>query len=165
MPARTSRSLSDVPLRSLTSFSFATASIASGEHHEKNVRLKCARPRVCLISARSVEEPGNRAFDLFVLALAIVLEHDLAILVDDILRRPIAVTVSVPGPRVVVLRHRIGDAVPLQRGLNVGGGALDRKFRGVDADDDETAVLILGVKPGDVRQRVHAVDAAIGPEI
>jgi hypothetical protein len=40
-----------VPLRSLTSFSFATASIASGEHHDrrghikqKNVRLKCGKP-------------------------------------------------------------------------------------------------------------------------
>src|SRR5205823_10981756 len=154
MPARTSRSLSDLPLRSLTSFSFATASIASGEHHEKNVRLKCGRPCGCLISARSVEEPGNRAFDLFVLALAIVLEHDLAILVDDILRRPITVTISVPGLRVVVLRHRIGDAVPLQRRLDIRGGAFERKFRGVNADDDETAIPVFGVEPGDMRQRI-----------
>jgi hypothetical protein len=48
MPARTSRSLSDVPLRNLTSFSFATASIAGGRHHDRrgrikrqSVRLKC----------------------------------------------------------------------------------------------------------------------------
>src|SRR2546429_2140812 len=50
MPARMSRSLSDVPLRSLTSFSFATTSIASGKHHDRRghikrqtVRLKCGK--------------------------------------------------------------------------------------------------------------------------
>ena len=50
MPARTSRSLSDVPLRSLTSLSFATVSIASGKHHDRrgrikrqSVRLKCGK--------------------------------------------------------------------------------------------------------------------------
>jgi hypothetical protein len=46
MPARTSRSLSDVPLRSLTSFSFAAASIAGGKHHDRRGRVKrqSARP-------------------------------------------------------------------------------------------------------------------------
>ena len=40
MPARTSRSLSDVPLRNLTSSSFAAASIAGGRHHERRGRVK-----------------------------------------------------------------------------------------------------------------------------
>ena len=43
MPARTSRSLSDVPLRSLTSFSFAAASIVGGKHHDRRGRVKRQR--------------------------------------------------------------------------------------------------------------------------
>src|SRR6478735_1634889 len=103
-------------------------------------------------SAIGVQEPRDGTVDLVVLALAIVLKHDLSVLVDDILRGPIAIAVGVPCLRIIVLRHRIGDAVPLKRGLNVGGGALERKFRRVDADHDETAVLVFGVEPGDMRQ-------------
>ena len=35
----------------------------------------------------------------------------------------------------------------------------------MDADDDQAAVFVFGIKRGDVRQRIDAVDAAIGPEI
>src|SRR6187455_1271161 len=46
MPARTSRSLSDVPLRNLTSFSFAAAAIAGGRHHDRPHRVKRQRMRL-----------------------------------------------------------------------------------------------------------------------
>jgi hypothetical protein len=35
-----SRSLSDVPLRSLTSFSLAAVSIVGGKHHDRRGRVK-----------------------------------------------------------------------------------------------------------------------------
>jgi hypothetical protein len=55
--------LSDVPLRSLTSFSFAAASIAGGKHHDRHGHVKRH------VVALSV--------------LAVVLEYDLAIVFDD----------------------------------------------------------------------------------
>src|ERR1700692_1840822 len=42
-------------------------------------------------STRGVEEAGDGAVQLLVLALAVVLEHDFSALVDDILRRPVLV--------------------------------------------------------------------------
>jgi hypothetical protein len=41
-----SRSLSDVPLRNLTSFSFATASIAGGKHHDRPGHVKRQHVRI-----------------------------------------------------------------------------------------------------------------------
>src|SRR5438105_10996122 len=79
-------------------------------------------------SAIGVEQFCDGAVHLFVLALAVVLVDDLAALIDDVLRRPILIAIGVPGPRVVVLRDRIGDAVPLQRGLHIGCGSLEREF-------------------------------------
>ena len=51
---RTSRSLSDVPLRNLTSFSFAAASIAGGRHHDRRYPVKRQRMRMnhdCVVLA------------------------------------------------------------------------------------------------------------------
>jgi hypothetical protein len=76
-------------------------------------------------SAGGVEQPRNGAVDLLVLALAIVLENDFSASIDDVLRRPILVATGVPGLVFVVLRDRIGDAMPFQRGLHVGGGSLE----------------------------------------
>src|SRR2546423_15698659 len=50
-----------------------------------------------LPSAVGVQQPRHGTVDLLVLAFAVVLEHDLALLVDDVLRRPIQVAVGVPG--------------------------------------------------------------------
>ena len=58
------------------------------------------------------------SFDLFVLTLTGVLEHDLSTLVDNILRWPILVVVGVPRSVFIVLRYRISDAVPLEGGLS-----------------------------------------------
>src|SRR4051812_44372171 len=64
-------------------------------------------------SATGVQQPRDGAVDLVVLAFAVVLKDDPAVLVDDVLRRPILIAVGVPGSGIIVLRHRIGDAVPL----------------------------------------------------
>jgi len=77
------------------------------------------------------------------------------------LRRPILVAIGVPGLLFIVLRDRIGDAMPFQRGLHVGGGSLERKFRCVDAHHDKAAVFVFRIQFGDVRQRVDAIDTAI----
>src|SRR5256885_16434254 len=72
--------------------------------------------RICVLiagSAGRVQQPPHRAFDLVILALAGVAEDDGAVLIDDVLRRPILVAPGVPGRRVVVLADRIIDAVTL----------------------------------------------------
>src|SRR5258708_5725801 len=83
-------------------------------------------------STTRVQQARNGAAPLLVLAFAAVLEHDFSALVDDVLSGPVLVAVGVPGPRLVVLRDRIGDAMPLQSGLYVGCGSLERKFRHVE---------------------------------
>src|SRR5882757_2704392 len=77
-------------------------------------------------SAGSVEQPRNGAVDLLVLAFAVVLEHDLSALIDDVLRRLILVAIGVTGLLFIVLRDRIGNAMTFERCLHVGGGSIDR---------------------------------------
>ena len=96
----------------------------------------------------------NLSFNLLVVTLTGMLEHDLPTFVDDILRWPILVVVGVPRCIFVVLRHRISDAVALNGGLYGIGGLLESKFRRVDADDDKALVLVGVVEPSDVGQRV-----------
>ena len=94
-----------------------------------------------MILACRVQQASDGALDFVILAFASVAEDDVTMLVDDILGRPVLIAPSVPGRRIVVLRHRIGNAVPLQRGLHIAGRPFERKFRGVDADDHEPLSL------------------------
>ena len=107
----------------------------------------------------------NFSFNLLVLTLTGMLEHDLPTFVDDILRRPILIVVGVPRCKFVVLRHRVSDTVALDGGLYGVGGLLESKLRRVDTNDDEALVLVGVVEPSDVGQRVDTVVAAIRPEI
>src|SRR6516164_3673860 len=64
-------------------------------------------------SAGEVEELPHNPLDFIVLALAGVLEDNLAALVDNVLRRPILVSIGVPRGVLIVLRDRIADAMAL----------------------------------------------------
>ena len=110
-------------------------------------------------SAIGVEELLNLSFNLLVLTLTGMLEHDLPTFVDDILRRPILIVVGVPRCKFVVLRHRVSDTVALDGGLYGVGGLLESKLRRVDTNDDEALVLVGVVEPSDVGQRVDTVVA------
>ena len=94
-----------------------------------------------MILACRVQQASDGALDFVILAFASVAEDDVTMLVDDILGRPVLIAPSVPGRRIVVLRHRISNAVPLQCGLHIAGRPFERKFRGVDADDHEPLSL------------------------
>src|SRR5215470_12592676 len=72
-----------------------------------------------------VEQALDGALDLAIGTFAGVLEHDLAALVDDVLRWPEAVVIGIPGRKIVVLRDRIGDAVPLDGSRNIGSRFLE----------------------------------------
>src|ERR1700751_5849266 len=118
----------------------------------------------CGLACR-IQQASDGALDFVLLAFTGVAEDDVTVLVDDVLGRPVLIAPGVPGRRIVVLRYRVGDTMPLQRGLHISGPPFERKFRRVDADDDEPLVLVALVELGHVGQRVDAVVAAIGPEI
>src|SRR4029078_570617 len=94
-----------------------------------------------------------------------MLEDDLSVLVDDVLRRPVLIVVGVPRRIVVVLRDRILDAMALDRGLDVAGHLLEWKLRCMNAYDDKTSFFVGVIQFIYVWQRAGAVDAPVCPEI
>ena len=63
---------------------------------------------------------------------------DVALLVDEVIGRPVVVPVGVPGAVVVVECNRVADAEALDRRTHVAKVVLERKLGCVHADDDET---------------------------
>ena len=111
------------------------------------------------------EQPADQRLGLRVLAFAEVRVADVALLVDQVLGRPVLVRVVVPGPEVVVLHDRVRDAEPLDRGPHVRRHVLERELRRVHADDHEPLVAVGRVPRLEVRQRAQAVDARVRPEV
>ena len=66
-----------------------------------------------------IQKPSNRVLDFVILAFARMAEHDIAALVDDILGRPVLIAPGIPRRGLIVLRHRIGDAVAFQGCLHI----------------------------------------------
>ncbi|HEY0661933.1 MAG TPA: hypothetical protein VGD21_11520 [Lysobacter sp.] len=83
-------------------------------------RAASARGGVC----GCVQKAANLPLRFVARALAEVAVHDLAVLVDEVQRRPVAVLERIPGSVIVVLRDRIRDVETLDRLLEVGGNAL-----------------------------------------
>jgi hypothetical protein len=82
--------------------------------YTRNGVAKTVAQRPGVLACR-IQEPSNRTLDFVILALARVAEHDVAALVDDILSRPVLIAPSIPRRGLVVLRHRIGDAMAFYR--------------------------------------------------
>ena len=59
-----------------------------------------------------------------------MLEDDLSVPVDDVLRWPVLIVVGIPSRIGVVLRDRILDAMALDRGLDIAGHLLEGELRG-----------------------------------
>ena len=57
------------------------------------------------------------------------------------------------------------DVVALDGGTDVGGVGFVVVFVGVDADDDDGVVFVFVFEEGEVGEDVHAVDAAVAPEV
>ena len=72
-------------------------------------RSASCRPAAGACDAVVAEQPADQRLRLRVLALAEVRVADVALLVDQVLGRPVLVRVVVPGPVVVVLHDRVGD--------------------------------------------------------
>ena len=117
------------------------------------------------MSAVVAEQSSDQRLGLRVFALAEVGVADVALLVDQVLGRPVLVRVVVPGLVVVVLHDRIGDAEPLDGRPHVRRHMLEGELRRVHADDHEPLVVIRGVPRLQVGERAQAVDARVRPEV
>ena len=87
------------------------------------------RPYARNILTCRVQQASHGALDFFILAFAGVAEDDVTVLVDDVLSRPVLIAPGVPGRRIIVLCHRIADAMPLQRGLHMPADRAKRARR------------------------------------
>ena len=111
------------------------------------------------------EQLADRPLGVVVVALALLDLADVAAPVDEVLGRPGAVLVRVPGLVAVVDRDRVADA-ELAGGLaDVGRDVLERELGRVHADDPQARLPVGGIPRLQVRQRAQAVDAGVGPEV
>src|ERR1700729_1628849 len=111
--------------------------VHGGARRYSGFAARRVRARSLSQSAGALEELPHHAFHCVVLAFAGMLEDDLSALIENVLRRPVLVPVGVPGRVFIVLCDRIVDAVPLEGGLHIAGGFLERELRRMDADNDE----------------------------
>ena len=90
---------------------------------------------------------------------------DVALPVDVVLRRPVAVAPGGPGAVIGVQRDGVVDPEGADGLLHVFGHVLECELRSVHAHDDEARVPV-GLGPTlHVGQRADAVDAGIRPEV
>ena len=89
---------------------------------------------------------------------------EIAFRIDHPQAGPTAAVVSVPDLVVGVVDHRMLDFVAQDGLADVLGVVLGVELGGVDADDHHV-VRIRVLELFQLRQDVHAVDAAVGPEI
>ena len=90
---------------------------------------------------------------------------DEAVLVDQVFMRPVAVAEGAPRRVIVVLYYRIADAMLGHSRNHIVIFLLEREFRGMHADDDQSFVPIFSVPVREIRKSADAIDARIGPKV
>ena len=107
---------------------------------------------------------ADRVDEAFEIALAHRGADEVAGGIDDDARRPRLRAVAPPDLQVGVVGDRMLDLVANEDPLQVVGALLVRELRRVHADDDELVGEAL-LERLEIAQHVHAVDAAVGPEV
>src|SRR5260370_15743329 len=82
----------------------------------------------------------------------------LALRIDEVFRRPIAIRVGAPDDIAIVEDHWVFETKPLYRRTNIGVVASKAEFRCMHADDDESVFAIASMPSADQWQRVNAID-------
>jgi hypothetical protein len=90
---------------------------------------------------------------------------DLPFRVRDVHGGPVVVREGTPDRVLGVERDRILDALVRSGPADVVGVPLERELGRVDADDDQSFVLVLLVPRADVAERAQPVDARVRPEV
>ena len=111
------------------------------------------------------QQRANGALRALVLALPEVDVPHVAGAVDQIVGRPVLVRVRVPGPEVVVERHRMLDAEVLHGSAHVARLVLEGELRARGRRRRQAIAPVRVVPRLHVRQLAQAVDARVGPEV
>ena len=125
-----------------------------------------SRPRAERAVAGLGQQRADRPLGLLVGALAEVHVADLAVRVDQVLRRPVLVRERVPGPELVVLDHRVVDPVLVDRVGDVGGAPSRTRTRA--SARRRRSARRRGTRSSQAfryGKRADAVDAGVGPEV
>ena len=106
----------------------------------------------------------KEAVQLFECDFALVVSDQIAFRIDHPQRRPHVDRVPLPQHQLRIIHHGMSDAVPKNRLTNVLGLPFRGKLRRVHADHHQRIGVFL-FELLQLRQDVHAVDAAVGPEV
>jgi hypothetical protein len=107
----------------------------------------------------------DRSLELSPLSFPPDRHHDGARRIHQHACRPGARPVGSPQPQVIVHHHRVPDAVALHRRADVPAIGLVVELGRVHADHQKGPAREALLQPLEVGQDVHAVDAAVGPEV
>ena len=108
--------------------------------------------------------PFEEGVERFEAKLATLPGNEIPLRVDDPQRRPGARCVGLPYLVIRIDQHRMLDVIPHDRIGDVVGIFFGRELRRVDADDDDLVGIGL-FELLEFREDMHAVDAAVGPEV
>jgi hypothetical protein len=100
-----------------------------------------------------------------VVALTKAVVPNLPLAVDEVERRPVVVAEGGPDGVVVVDRDRVVDPQVVDLLADVVEVVLEVELGGVDADHDQSVVLVVLGPGADVGQGAEPVDAGVGPEV
>ena len=115
--------------------------------------------------SRLGQQALNDHFRLLVGALAEMVVPHASLRVDEIKRRPIIVVEGPPNRILAVDRDGIVDPQRFDLPPHVVDVLFKLEFRRVDADDDQSLVLVLLRPSAKVGLRAQPVDAGVGPEM
>jgi very-short-patch-repair endonuclease len=123
--------------------------VAHGLHERWQDRLR----------ERLAQQRLHRRLGLAVPALAVVVEAQVALAVDEVLGRPVAVRVGLPDRIVVVEHDRVRQPLLRDGAADVLRVVGEGELRRVHADDHQAEVAVAPVPLLHVGQRAQAVDA------
>src|SRR5437868_2942924 len=112
-----------------------------------------------------MQQVPDRHLDFARVILTKACQNDPSFLVQKVKPRPGVVAPVVPGPIIVVLGYRKGNALLTNISLHIRTFVLEAELRRVDADDLETMRAILGLPAFQIDHGSAAVDAGVSPEV
>jgi hypothetical protein len=107
----------------------------------------------------------NNPFGFVVVAFAEMVIAPASLRIDEIVRGPIFVVEGSPDGIVAVDGNRISDLKIGDRGLHIADLALERKFRRVHPDHDQSVILLFLCPCFDIGNCTQAVDARVSPKV
>src|SRR5260370_12165354 len=107
----------------------------------------------------------NLRLRFLVKAFAEMVVAKLALRIDEVFRRPIAIRVGAPDDIAIVENYWVFETKLPYRRTNIRVVASKAEFRCMHADDDDSAFAIASRPSADVWQRVNAIDTGVIPEV